>query len=250
MQRRSRLILFAVAGVAAALIAGGLVVVFGGSRQPRPRAGPASQSQSVARPSVAEGATASPAQGSAPAPNSRPGCAVTPGQQVPVESAPPGTRPRARLGPGMELATTPATLAAGRIGQPLTIEGVVFAHDCKTRLAGTTVHVWQTNGNGEYGPHDGGRLVCCYLQATVLTDAAGRFRFDTVRPGSYQGMPAHIHIEAGHPAAGGVGAELRFAGDPNLDGFEAPGELLHPTPVPGTHPTALRAQLRLVLPGP
>jgi protocatechuate 3,4-dioxygenase beta subunit len=73
--------------------------------------------------------------------------------------------------------------------------------------------VWQTNGDGRYGPGDGERLRCCWLQGTMRTDEKGRFAFRAVRPGSYGGQPAHIHMVVGHPEADGVGTELQFEAD-------------------------------------
>jgi protocatechuate 3,4-dioxygenase beta subunit len=137
-------------------------------------------------------------------------CAPTPGEPPEqVATAPHGTPARVRLGPGGDVERTRATIAAGRRGKPLVVSGVVRGPDCR-RLAGATVNAWQTNAAGKYGP---GRT-CCYLQGTVRTDRRGRYALDTVVPGSYGGR-AHIHIEAGHEAAGGVLTELVIDGRPS-----------------------------------
>ena len=135
-------------------------------------------------------------------------CAPSAGEPAQVVSAPSDTASRIRLGPGMELESTPATLAAGR-GRPLVVSGVVSGQDCAP-VAGATLYVWQANAAGRYGPKRGGNDRCCYLQGTVRTDAKGSYVLDTVMPRGYDGAVAHIHVKAGHPDAGGVGTELVF----------------------------------------
>jgi protocatechuate 3,4-dioxygenase beta subunit len=136
-------------------------------------------------------------------------CAPSEGHPESVASSPEGTPSRVRTSPGMELEPTKRNLAAGRIGEPLVVTGVVTGTDCKP-LAGATIEVHQTNGEGRYGPVVDGRDRCCYLQATVRTDEAGRYALDTVMPKGYDGGPSHIHFAAGHPDAAGVVTELVF----------------------------------------
>lgn len=136
-------------------------------------------------------------------------CAPTEGEPDTVDAAPEGTPSRVRPSPGMELEANARTLAAGRIGKPLVLTGVVRGTDCEP-LAGATVQAHQTNGKGRYGPRVGGRDRCCYLQATVLTDAKGRYTLDTVMPKGYDGGPAHIHFAFGHADAEGIVTELIF----------------------------------------
>jgi protocatechuate 3,4-dioxygenase beta subunit len=135
-------------------------------------------------------------------------CTPTAGEVETVTAAPADTPSRIRMGPGMTLKPTKATLAAARIGKPLVVTGVVTGADCAP-LAGATVTAWQTNGRGRYGPGEGGDR-CCYLTGTARTDAKGRYTFDTVMPKGYDGGPSHIHFEAGHPDAEGLVAELIF----------------------------------------
>jgi protocatechuate 3,4-dioxygenase beta subunit len=137
-------------------------------------------------------------------------CAPTEGQPETVTAAPADTPSRVRMRPGMELTANQRTLAASRVGEPLVVTGIVTGTDCKP-LAGATVEAHQTNGNGRYGPVVGGRDRCCYLQATVRTDAEGRYTLDTVFPKGYDGGPSHIHFAAGHPDAEGLVTELVFA---------------------------------------
>src|SRR3712207_5706387 len=77
-------------------------------------------------------------------------CAPTEGHVESVDLAPEGTPSRVRTGPGMELKAPKRNLAAGRIGKPMVVTGVVTGVDCKP-LAGATVQVHQTNGDGRYG---------------------------------------------------------------------------------------------------
>jgi protocatechuate 3,4-dioxygenase beta subunit len=134
-------------------------------------------------------------------------CEPTHGHPESVVSSPEGSSSRARMGPGMELEATKRNLAAARIGKPMVVTGVVRGTDCKP-LAGATVHAWQTNGAGRYGPTRNGQDLCCYLQASVRTDEQGRYTLDTVMPKGYAGGRAHIHFQAGHPDTQGVTSEL------------------------------------------
>jgi protocatechuate 3,4-dioxygenase beta subunit len=182
-------------------------------------------------------------------------CAPTPGEAAQgttreVAADAPST---ARLGPGGDVERTAETVAAGRGGTRLTVSGTVYGADCRTPLAGASIQVWQTNAAGEYGPGQGtGGGQCCYLGAGLRTDAGGRYRFETVRPGHYKGEarppPAHIHFEVRHPDADGLLTELLFEGDPWL-GPDPPGAVVPLTPAPGPGPAALRARFDIVLAG-
>jgi protocatechuate 3,4-dioxygenase beta subunit len=141
-------------------------------------------------------------------------CAPTQGEAETVASAPADTPSRVRPSPGMELKPTRRNLAAGRIGDPLVVTGVIRGTDCEP-LAGATVQMHQTNGRGRYGPVVNGEDRCCYLQATLRTDDAGRYTLDTVFPRGYDGGPAHIHFSFGHPDAEGIVTELVFGAPTN-----------------------------------
>ncbi|HEV3015302.1 MAG TPA: hypothetical protein VG499_18675, partial [Actinomycetota bacterium] len=160
---------------------------------------------------------------------------------------------KARPGPGGDVERTAETVAAGRDGTRLTVSGTVYGADCKTPLAGASIQVWQTNAAGEYGPGQGtGDERCCYLGAGLRTDAGGRYRFETVRPGHYKGEarppPAHIHFEVRHPDADGLLTELLFEGDPHL-GPDPPGTVVKLEPAPGSGQGALQARFDIVLSG-
>lgn len=70
------------------------------------------------------------------------------------------------------------------IGKGHVLTGVVLSVDCRP-VSGAQVHLWQSNRRGEYTRAG---------SATVLTDRAGRFRFEGPRPVSYEGRPPHIHL--------------------------------------------------------
>ena len=120
----------------------------------------------------------------------------------------------------MEVTRNVVTLAAAARGTPMRVTGVVYSRTCRL-LAGVSIRAVQTNGDGEYGPVVGDQLgACCYLQGLALTDDAGRYELDTVKPGHYKGAdpvpPAHIHISVSHVGSGHLETELQFAGDPGL----------------------------------
>lgn len=72
-----------------------------------------------------------------------------------------------------------------KIGTGHVLTGVVLSSvDCSP-LAGARIHLWQANRRGEYLRSGSG---------TVVTDRAGRFRFEGPRPVSYEGRPPHIHL--------------------------------------------------------
>jgi protocatechuate 3,4-dioxygenase beta subunit len=75
------------------------------------------------------------------------------------------------------------------IGSGHVLTGVVLsALDCKP-LARARVELWQAGRNGRYTRA---------TSATVLTDAAGRFRFQGPPPGRYSSEP-HIHLRVVAP---------------------------------------------------
>jgi hypothetical protein len=188
---------------------------------------------------AARGGAGHPPPGAA-TPATAPACRATKGELGGGQGALSASRAlpwRIRLGPSAPLARSAAAARAARRGQALVVSGRVLAADCATPVAGATLHVWQTNGDGVYGPPGGGdEIECCYLQGTLTTGADGRFEFATVRPGNYQGArpapAAHIHVEVRHPDGRGVLTELLFADDPAVD--RGSGEVLRLTRAPGS----------------
>ncbi|HSR49372.1 MAG TPA: hypothetical protein VLV83_01010 [Acidobacteriota bacterium] len=99
-------------------------------------------------------------------------------------------------------------------GQPMVVEGQVFAEDGETPLQGVTVHVYHTDVEGYYSP--GGRNESQHrLNGTMVTDAEGRYRFKTIRPAPYPGgeIPAHVHYVISGPGIARQTFELNFADD-------------------------------------
>ncbi|HSR70079.1 MAG TPA: hypothetical protein VLU25_19275 [Acidobacteriota bacterium] len=105
----------------------------------------------------------------------------------------------------------------GEPGQPLIVEGRVFAEDGETPLQGVKVHVYHTDHEGYYSP--GGRNESQHrLKGDMITDGEGRYRFKTIRPAPYPGgrIPAHIHYVISGPGMARRTFELNFADDPIL----------------------------------
>jgi protocatechuate 3,4-dioxygenase, beta subunit len=93
--------------------------------------------------------------------------------------------------------------AAKALGQVLHVEGRVL--DLSGRpIAGTAVEIWQCDTNGVYRHPDdegGGRRRDAAFQGRgrTLADAAGRYRFRTIRPVPYGWRTPHIHFKVEPP---------------------------------------------------
>ena len=101
---------------------------------------------------------------------------------------------------------------AGEPGDRVTVSGVVYGPDCKTPLAGAIVDVWHADASGQY--HTSAQSY--RLRGQMRTDARGRYEFDSVRPGHYDGRPRHYHLiisSAGHVP---LTTQIYFLGDPLL----------------------------------
>ena len=100
-------------------------------------------------------------------------------------------------------------------GEPLRITGIV--RDLERRpVAGIIVYGYQTDRSGIYPASTTrhGRL-----RGWVKTDAAGRYQFDTIRPGGYPNtnIPQHIHLHVIEPGRGTYYIdEMVFSDDPRL----------------------------------
>ncbi len=89
-------------------------------------------------------------------------------------------------------------------GMPMNVAGQVL--DASGRpAAGIVVYAYQTDGKGIYPAapeiRDAQARRHGKLRAWVKTDAAGRYSFDTIRPGSYPNsdIPEHIHFHLIEP---------------------------------------------------
>jgi protocatechuate 3,4-dioxygenase beta subunit len=97
-------------------------------------------------------------------------------------------------------------------GVPLVIEGTVTR--AGSPAAGVIVYAYHTDANGIYPParNRHGRL-----RGWAVTDAQGRYRFDTIRPGAYPQLntPEHVHMHVIEPGRGTYYIDdLRFTDDP------------------------------------
>ena len=125
-----------------------------------------------------------------------------------------------------------ADLTAHHPGEPLgeriVVHGRVVDTDGRP-LAGTLVELWQANAAGRYR-HDGDNHPAPLDPnftgtGRCLTDAGGRYRFVTVKPGAYPWQnhpnawrPAHIHFSVfGRAFADRLVTQMYFPGDPLFD---------------------------------
>lgn len=105
-------------------------------------------------------------------------------------------------------------LAYGR-GQPAWLEGSVT--DLAGRpVAGAQVEIWQCDETGHYHhPGDGGRADPAFQGfGRVSVDAAGRYRFRTIRPAPYSGRTPHIHVKVRLGRRELLTTQLYVAGEP------------------------------------
>ena len=111
-------------------------------------------------------------------------------------------------------------------GEPLVIEGVVS--DGAGRPApGAIVYAYHTDARGIYPPDERFPGQAAYrhgrLRGWAMTDANGRYRFDTIRPASYPDteVAAHVHMHVIEPGCCTYYiAEINFADDPRLSARE------------------------------
>jgi len=129
-------------------------------------------------------------------------------------------------------------------GERIVVEGRVLDGDGRP-VGGTLVEIWQANAAGRYR-HDGDRhpapLDPNFSGAgRCLTDAEGRWRFVTVKPGAYPWKnhhnawrPAHIHFSLfGRAFTQRLITQMYFPGDP----------LFPYDPILGSVPEAARERL-------
>jgi protocatechuate 3,4-dioxygenase beta subunit len=132
-------------------------------------------------------------------------------------ASPAGAR-EVRLAPE-NAASTGAVAPPGEPGAPMAVTGVVYAADGRTPVASASVYVYQTDARGHYRPDDPRGNRDPRLKALLRTDAAGRYSFTTIRPGSYPGtrIPQHIHYEVAAEGHGSLVFEIVFDDDPHVD---------------------------------
>ena len=99
-------------------------------------------------------------------------------------------------------------------GKRLEVSGVVY--DSEGRPApGVTIHIHQTGDDGEYHEDESG---AARLSGVLVTDAHGRYRISTIKPGAYPGYgpPAHLHFRLTGPDGVSYNRDLWFEGDPRI----------------------------------
>jgi protocatechuate 3,4-dioxygenase, beta subunit len=109
-------------------------------------------------------------------------------------------------------------------GEVIYVRGRVLDQECRP-VADALVEIWQANTWGRYDHEkDAGnpRPLDPNFQswAEMLTDAEGRFRFKTIKPGSYPVgddewvRPPHIHFRVSRRGYHELVTQMYFAGDP------------------------------------
>ena len=114
------------------------------------------------------------------------------------------------------------------IGQRIHVSGRVLDEDARP-VANTVVEIWQANSAGRYIHSKDGWDAPLDPNFTgagrVVTDAEGRYRFTTIRPGAYPWgnhknawRPAHIHLSLLGPAfATRLVTQMYFPDDPLIE---------------------------------
>ena len=88
---------------------------------------------------------------------------------------------------------------ASEPGERMIISGVVLRADGRTPARDVVLYAYHTNAKGIYprrGNESGNGTRHGYLRGWLRTDAQGRYRIESIRPGGYPGRrdPAHIHF--------------------------------------------------------
>ena len=117
--------------------------------------------------------------------------------------------------------------AGAPVGERIVVAGRVLDED-ERPVPETLVEIWQANAAGRYAhagdTHDAPLDPNFSGAGRVLTDAAGRFRFTTIRPGAYPWgnhdnawRPAHVHFSVfGRSFLTRLMTQMYFPGDPLL----------------------------------
>ncbi|MBY6204570.1 dioxygenase family protein [Halomonas denitrificans] len=133
--------------------------------------------------------------------------------------------------PVVEQADTDADLtriegyAEAATGEVVVVEGRVLDEN-GSPIEGALVDVWQANANGRYAheadPNPAPLDPNFQGWAKLVTDAEGRYRFRTIKPGPYKvadewSRPPHIHFKVARRGFHELTTQMYFAGDPLND---------------------------------
>lgn len=85
-------------------------------------------------------------------------------------------------------------------------------------MAGVSVYVFHTDAEGRYAKDISGNEAELNprLHGALRTDAQGRYGYETIRPGSYDNNPAHVHYVVVAPRYKPRLLDLWFEDDPIL----------------------------------
>ena len=116
-------------------------------------------------------------------------------------------------------------------GERLIVTG--RALDGKKPVAGVSLYVFHTDARGRYSNDTDDNRVGEYnprLHGALRTDAQGRYQYETIRPGSYDNGPAHVHYVVSAHGYRPLLLALQFADDPIVIRMREAGKpLLDPT---------------------
>ncbi|MEK6373713.1 MAG: hypothetical protein AABO58_13580 [Acidobacteriota bacterium] len=115
-----------------------------------------------------------------------------------------------RCQPAAHAAMAVTLAAKGERGAPLVITGVV-RDEKGAPVPYAFVRAFHADATGVYTPRDDQRPRLC---GVARTDAAGRYRFVTIKPGPYPNTnePAHVHFEVWTAGADPQRELLQFEG--------------------------------------
>ncbi len=146
--------------------------------------------------------------------------------------------------------------AGAPLGERIVVSGRVLDGDGGP-VPGTLVEIWQANAAGRYAHssdrHDAPLDPCFAGVGRCVTDADGRYRFTTIKPGAYPWQnhanawrPAHLHFSLLSGAlASRLVTQMYFPGDPLL----AEDPIFHSVPECARERLVSRFDLALTEPG-
>lgn len=126
--------------------------------------------------------------------------------------------PELSLCAGQDSTSSTVTIPpAGEPGEPMVITGNVFVGRGRVAVTDARLLIYHTNAAGRYA-RDASGYLGAYLCGVLRTDAEGRYRIETIRPG---GQSQHIHFDITMPWGHKYYDAVSFEGDPRLRGMEA-----------------------------